>query len=222
MPCILSTYYVRNRYEPVVKNVENSSTPEWRQFSSFSEYFKIDHENVGGWLVLHWFDTLIDHILNQYKESTMGSVANESNPGTVMASAVDAEIATFRTMQESMQQYQSNLQLVQSQRTENEMVLEEFQLLMEAKKKKTDGKAVVNVYKMIGPVLMSQSVDEAYQTVEKRIQFITTEQNKIQNQMDEQEKLLQEQAKKVQQMQSMLQQSTVQAVQAIAQQHQAA
>jgi chaperonin cofactor prefoldin len=152
----------------------------------------------------------------------MGSVANESNPGTVMASAVDAEIATFRTMQESMQQYQSNLQLVQSQRTENEMVLEEFQLLLEAKKKNTEGKAVVNVYKMIGPVLMSQSVDEAYQTVEKRIQFITTEQNKIQNQMDEQEKLLQEQAKKVQQMQSMLQQSTVQAVQAIAQQHQAA
>ena len=151
----------------------------------------------------------------------MSSIRDESNPGTVLASAVDAEIATFRSMQESMQQYQSNLQLVQGQRTENEMVLEEFQLLMNAKKNNGDGKNV-NVFKMIGPVLMSQSIDEAYQTVEKRIQFITTEQNKIQNQMDEHEKLLQEQAKKVQQMQSMLQQSTVQAVQAIAQQHQAA
>ena len=146
---------------------------------------------------------------------------SSDNPGTVMASAVDAEIAIFRTMQESMQQYQSNLQLVQGQRTENEMVLEEFQLLLDAKKKKTGAQAA-NVYKMIGPVLMSQNLDDAYQTVEKRIQFITTEQTKIQNQMDEQEKLLQEQAKKVQQMQSMLQQSTVQAVQAIAQQHQAA
>jgi prefoldin beta subunit len=146
---------------------------------------------------------------------------SSNNPGTVMASAVDAEIATFRTMQESMQQYQSNLQLVQSQRTENEMVLEEFQLLLDAKKTNS-GKQVVNVYKMIGPVLMSQNINEAYQTVEKRLQFITTEQTKIQNQMDGQEKLLQEQAKKVQQMQAMLQQSTVQAVQAIAQQHQAA
>jgi chaperonin cofactor prefoldin len=146
---------------------------------------------------------------------------SSNNPGTVMASAVDAEIATFRTMQDSMQQYQSKLQLVQSQRTENEMVLEEFQLLMDAKVKNS-GKRAVNVYKMIGPVLMSQSIDDAYQTVEKRIQFITTEQTNVQKQIDEQEKLLQEQAKKVQQMQSILQQSTVQAVQAIAQQHQAA
>ena len=152
----------------------------------------------------------------------MSSVKNENNPGTVLASAVDAEIATFRSMQESMQQYQSNFQLVQGQRTENEMVLEEFQLLMDAKKKNVNDTKAANVFKMIGPVLVSQSINEAYQTVEKRIQFITTEQNKIQNQMDEQEKLLQEQAKKVQQMQSMLQQSTVQAVHAIAQQHQAA
>ena len=125
-------------------------------------------------------------------------------------------------MQESMQQYQSNLQLVQGQRTENEMVLEEFQLLLKAtKNNSTSSNNVANVYKMIGPVLMSQNINDAYQTVEKRIQFITSEQNKIQQQMEEQEKLLQEQAKKVQQMQSMLQQSTVQAVQAIAQQHQA-
>ena len=147
---------------------------------------------------------------------------SSNNPGTVLASAVDSEVATFRNMQESMQQYQSNLQLVQGQRTENEMVLEEFQLLLNAtKNNSTSSNNVANVYKMIGPVLMSQNINDAYQTVEKRIQFITSEQNKIQQQMEEQEKLLQEQAKKVQQMQSMLQQSTVQAVQAIAQQHQA-
>ena len=147
---------------------------------------------------------------------------SSNNPGTVLASAVDSEVATFRNMQESMQQYQSNLQLVQGQRTENEMVLEEFQLLLKAtKNNSTSSKNVANVYKMIGPVLMSQNINDAYQTVEKRIQFITSEQNKIQQQMEEQEKLLQEQAKKVQQIQSMLQQSTVQAVQAIAQQHQA-
>jgi chaperonin cofactor prefoldin len=141
-----------------------------------------------------------------------------TNPGTVLASAVNDEIAKFRSMQDMMQQYQSNLQLVQSQRTENEMVLEEFQLLLDDQKK-SENKKSVNVYKMIGPVLMSQRIDDAYQTVEKRLQFITNEQKQIMQQIEQHEKLLQEQAKKVQQMQAMLQQSTVQAVQAIAQQH---
>jgi prefoldin beta subunit len=148
----------------------------------------------------------------------MSTDESSHNPGTVLATAVDAEIATFRDMQEMMQQYQSNLQLVQSQRTENEMVLEEFQLLMDTKKGEGN-KSVINVYKMIGPVLMPQNIADARETVDKRIQFITTEQKQIQNQIEQQEKLLKEQSTKVQKMQSMLQQSTVQAVQAIAQQH---
>jgi chaperonin cofactor prefoldin len=150
--------------------------------------------------------------------SSTNEIADISNPGTVLASAVDAEMMTFRDMQETMQQYQSNLQLVQSQRTENEMVLEEFELLKDGKKDSPpDGSSVV-VYKMIGPVLMSQSICEAYQTVQKRLDFIKSEQEQMTSKIMKHEQLLKDQAKKVQQMQSALQQTTVQAVQAIAQQ----
>jgi chaperonin cofactor prefoldin len=136
----------------------------------------------------------------------------QNNPGTVLASAVDTEIISFRGMQDAMRQYQSNMQLVQSQRTENEMVLQELELLK-------NGSNVVVVYKMIGPILMSQSISDALQTVEKRLNFIKAEQDQIANKIEKQEQLLKVQSKKVQQMQSMLQQTTVQAVQAIAQQH---
>jgi chaperonin cofactor prefoldin len=136
----------------------------------------------------------------------------QNNPGTVLASAVDTEIISFRGMQDAMRQYQSNMQLVQSQRTENEMVLQELELLK-------NGSNGVVVYKMIGPILMSQSISDALQTVEKRLNFIKAEQDQIANKIEKQEQLLKVQSKKVQQMQSMLQQTTVQAVQAIAQQH---
>ena len=144
--------------------------------------------------------------------------ANQTNPGTVLASAVDAEIVAFRGMQDSMRQYHSNLQLVQSQRTENEMVFQELELLKNRSKEEKCSKDVV-VYKMIGPVLMAQSINDALHTVEKRLNFIKEEQDQIARKIEKQEQLLKEQSKKVQQMQSMLQQTTAQAVQAIAQQH---
>jgi prefoldin beta subunit len=150
--------------------------------------------------------------------TTLPSNNDTKNPGTVLASAVDAEMIKFRDMQDTMQQYQSNLQLVQSQRTENEMVEQELEILKDARKER-DAVSNIVVYKMIGPVLMSQSIDDALQTVRKRLDYIRTEQEQITVKIDKQEKLLKEQSKTVQQMQSMLQQTTVQAVQAIAQQH---
>lgn len=143
--------------------------------------------------------------------------AIQNNPGTVLASAVDTEMNTFRVMQEEMRHFQSNMQVLQSQRTENEMVLEELDLLKNPSGNGSSGDAVV--YKMIGPVLMSQNINDALQTVEKRLNFIKTEQNQITNKIEKQEQLLKDQSKKVQHMQSMLQQTTVQAVQAIAKQH---
>jgi chaperonin cofactor prefoldin len=150
-------------------------------------------------------------------EALASGGSTQNNPGTVLASAVDTEMIAFRGMQDAMRQYQSNMQVVQSQRTENEMVLEELELLKNGSGNGSNGDVVV--YKMIGLVLMSQSITDALQTVEKRLNFIKAEQDQIACKIEKQEQLLKDQSKKVQQMQSMLQQTTVQAVQAIAQQH---
>lgn len=53
-----------------------------------------------------------------------------------------------------------------AQHNENNMVLSELKLLDD-----TDAK----VYKLVGPVLLNQDLDEAKSVVEKRLQYITDE-----------------------------------------------
>lgn len=137
------------------------------------------------------------------------AVAPSNNPGTVMASAVDAELATFREVQETINQLRADLQIVLGQSTENEMVLQELAFV----------KQDAAVYKMIGPALIKQNLEDATQTVKKRLEFIIAEQQKLTHKINEKEKQANELAQKIQQMQAMLQQTTVQAVQAIAAQH---
>jgi prefoldin beta subunit len=134
---------------------------------------------------------------------------SSNNPGTVMASAVDAELATFRELQESINQLRADLQTVLGQSTENEMVLQELALVQED----------ANVYKMIGPALIQQNLEDATQTVKKRLEFIIAEQQKLTNKINDKEKQANELAQKIQEMQALLQQTTVQAVQAVTAQH---
>lgn len=47
---------------------------------------------------------------------------NSSNPGKVMAAAVDMEIAAFQKLQSELQQYRADQQVLLSQHNENEMV----------------------------------------------------------------------------------------------------
>jgi hypothetical protein len=47
---------------------------------------------------------------------------NSSNPGKVMAAAVDTEIAAFQKLQSELQQYRADQQVLLSQHNENEMV----------------------------------------------------------------------------------------------------
>jgi prefoldin beta subunit len=141
----------------------------------------------------------------------MADVLPSNNPGTVLASAVDAEMTKFREVQASINQMRSDLQILLGQSTENEMVLQELSLLH------GDDGAVV--YKMIGPALIKQDLEDATQTVKKRLEFIVSERQKLSTRINEKERLANELAEKVQQMQSMLQQTTAQAVQAIAAQH---
>lgn len=132
-----------------------------------------------------------------------------NNPGTVLASAVDAEMAKFREVQESINQMRADLQILLGQSTENEIVLQELALL----------EADSAVYKMIGPALIKQNLEDATQTVKKRLEYIVSEQRKLSTRINEKEKLANELAQKIQQMQAMLQQTTAQAIQAIAAQH---
>jgi prefoldin beta subunit len=121
------------------------------------------------------------------------------------ASEIDDEIANFRSIQQQLQRIQNDLQLVLSQMTENEMVQQELALLDNS----------TNVYKMVGPVLMQHSLDSAKETVQKRLEFITSEKKRLEEQQSQLEERAVAISKKVQQMQAALQQATVAAVQQV-------
>jgi prefoldin beta subunit len=145
------------------------------------------------------------------------------NPGTILASTVDEEMAKFRQLQESLHQMRADLQTLQSQATENEMVLQELKLLNNGEDESSSPSlSSPVVYKLMGPALIRQSLSDAVDTVTKRIEFIVSEQRQLTQRLQDKESAAQTLAQSIQQMQSMLQQTTVQAVQAIAAQHQKA
>jgi prefoldin beta subunit len=125
-----------------------------------------------------------------------------------MAAEIDKEVAYFRQIQEQLQKVRGDLQTVMGQQTENEMVQQELELL--------DGSS--NVYKMVGPVLIKNSLDDAKETVGKRIEFITAERKRLEAKAQELENQGNAISVKVQQMQGLLQQATASAVQEVARQ----
>mmetsp|Transcript_19680 Transcript_19680/g.39894 ORF Transcript_19680/g.39894 Transcript_19680/m.39894 type:complete len:137 (-) Transcript_19680:263-673(-) len=131
-----------------------------------------------------------------------------ANPGTSMAAAVDSEVARFRELQEEVQKLRSDQQTLMGQQNENEMVKQELDLL-------EDG---AFVYKMVGPVLMRNDLDDAKQTVEKRLEYITGELKKLEKKIDDTESRGKESAEKVQKMQAALQQAAADAARQVAQQ----
>jgi prefoldin beta subunit len=138
-----------------------------------------------------------------------------SNPGTALASAVDAEVAKYRGIQQEIQQLRVDLQTILGQQTENEMVLEELKFMSPSSSQQRPPV----VYKMVGPVLLKQPISEATKTVQERLDFIGKEKKKIQDKIESKEKRSSESAQLVQQLQSQLQQATAEAVRAVAAQH---
>lgn len=126
-----------------------------------------------------------------------------------MAAAIDEEVAKFRQIQTDLQKVRSDLQIVMGQLAENDMVKQELDLL--------DGNA--NVFKLVGPVLIKNSHDDAKETVIKRIEFITSEKNRLETKAKDLETKGADVAQKVQTMQLSLQQATAAAVQQVAAQH---
>lgn len=76
------------------------------------------------------------------------------------------------------------------------------------------------VYKMIGPILIKQDLDEAQQTVQKRLEFIRGEKEKLESKIKSKEQQGSDLKLKINQMQAQLQTVTMEAMNAIKQQHQ--
>ena len=73
-----------------------------------------------------------------------GGGGDDSNPGRMLASAVDAEMARYRTLQSELDQLHRDLQVVRGQETETELVAAELAISQ---------KLDESVYKLVGPAL---------------------------------------------------------------------
>lgn len=78
---------------------------------------------------------------------------------------LSTELDKMKTIQKDMQKAMAAKQTLDGQLSENNVVKEELDFLTPENK----------VYKMTGPVLVEQEIDEAKQNVEKRIMFISSE-----------------------------------------------
>merc|ERR1712194_620437 len=78
------------------------------------------------------------------------------------------------------------------------------------------GEAVI--YKQVGPVLIKNDLDEARETVEKRLEFISGEIRKVESKISSKDEQSQQLASKIQEMQSHMQKAAVEAAKAVAQQ----
>lgn len=75
------------------------------------------------------------------------------------------ELDKMKAIQKDMQKVMSAKQTLDGQLSENKVVKEELEFLTPENK----------VYKMTGPALIAQDIEEAKQNVEKRIMFISSE-----------------------------------------------
>mmetsp|Transcript_13317 Transcript_13317/g.25018 ORF Transcript_13317/g.25018 Transcript_13317/m.25018 type:complete len:109 (-) Transcript_13317:378-704(-) len=99
-----------------------------------------------------------------------------------------------------------------AQRNENEMVKQELEV---CEREGNDGNEAV-IYKQVGPVLIKNDLDEALETVRKRLEFISGEMKKTEQLIEMKEKQSQELATKIQEMQGAMQRAAAEAAKAMA------
>lgn len=139
---------------------------------------------------------------------------NDNNIGAQAASAVDEKIRAFRALQEEINTNRSDLGTLMAQRNENEMVKQELDV---CDQDAADGTEAI-VYKQVGPVLLKNDLDEAKETIEKRLEFISGEIKKTESMITKKDETSQQLAMKIQEMQSAMQKAAVEAAKAAAQQ----
>jgi len=125
---------------------------------------------------------------------------------------VEKEMEAFRAHQGEMQKLVTARQSMIAQVNENGMVKQEMDLLEEG--------AVI--FKLVGPILVKQPLDEAKANVQKRLDFIKTELEKVQESMNEKEKESVAHKEKIMAMQREMQAGAAEAAQAAGQAAQAA
>ena len=96
-------------------------------------------------------------------------------------------VADLREIQGSLQKLMDGRAALQTQMHENDMVKAEFKLLEDD----------ANVYKLVGPVLVKQDLQEARANVDKRIDYIKEELVRVDGQTKETEKKMEAQRNKV-------------------------
>ncbi|KAG6947110.1 hypothetical protein JG688_00015682 [Phytophthora aleatoria] len=97
---------------------------------------------------------------------------------TELKEQVEAEMTRYRALQDEVQVLATQRQTYAQQANENDMVKKELDLLGDEAK----------VYKLVGPVLLKQDVDEAKSNVNKRLEFINNELSKVNSKIEAKEK----------------------------------
>ncbi|KAF9392631.1 hypothetical protein CPB97_011611 [Podila verticillata] len=109
----------------------------------------------------------------------------------------ETESAAYQTIQKDYSKAVESRQRLDSQLQENKIVQEEFALLQ--------GDA--NIYKLIGPVLVKQDKTEAVTNVDKRIDFIQAEIERVEKQLKDLQEKTEKKRVELVQTQTMLQQA---------------
>ncbi|CAL8262956.1 unnamed protein product [Lota lota] len=91
---------------------------------------------------------------------------------------LQSELEKYKQMQKDVSKSMSARQKLEAQLTENNIVKEELDLMESAN----------TVYKLIGPVLVKQDLDEAKATVAKRLEYINGEIQRYETLLKEMEK----------------------------------
>merc|ERR1711920_1171972 len=108
------------------------------------------------------------------------------------------ELEKFKALQEALQKlYEGRMGLI-AQQQETGLVKEEFENL-------EDGAII---YKLVGPVMVKQNVDDAKGNVEKRLEYIVGELERSNKLIETQEKELQEKQQHLIKMQQAVQEAS--------------
>jgi len=107
---------------------------------------------------------------------------------------VDSDLSEFRGLQSQISNLRQTQQKLMQQQNENDMVKAELGRLQAGK-----------VYKMVGPVLVEQDLEEAKTTVEKRLEFITNDLGKVEADCMQKEEKAREVADKIRKAQTEMQ-----------------
>jgi len=111
-----------------------------------------------------------------------------------LAAVVDSDLSEFRGLQSQISNLRQTQQKLMQQQNENDMVKAELGRLQAGK-----------VYKMVGPVLVEQDLEEAKTTVDKRLEFITNDLGKVEADCMQKEEKAREVADKIRKAQTEMQ-----------------